>query len=309
MIAVLGVDGGQTTIRLRHIGDDREVEVEGVSRQHADAIDAVASAVMAGWQQLGSPPAERVVLGLSTAPIDPAGSDRLGHLIGRSLDAREVWLTDDAVTAHAGALSARPGVSIVVGTGVACLAVPAEGTPRIIGGHGFLLGDDGGGFWIGRSGLRAALRADDGRGGQTILTASAERRYGSLSDLHVRLHDADRPVAAIAAFAPDVLDAAEHGDEVANAIVGEAVDEVLLLAETGARWVGDADVPVALGGRLLAAGSPLRVRLERCSIVNGSALLLRDADGSPLDGAIWLGLAGETGPYRELIHVWRRSAM
>ena len=56
------------------------------------------------------------------------------------------------MTSHAGALSLGWGVSLVAGTGVACLAVPAEGEPRIVGGHGYLLGDEGGAFWIGREG-------------------------------------------------------------------------------------------------------------------------------------------------------------
>ena len=66
-----------------------------------------------------------------------------------------------------GALSLGWGVSVVAGTGVACLTVPADGAARIVGGHGYLIGDEGGAFWIGREGIRAALRAMDGRGAST----------------------------------------------------------------------------------------------------------------------------------------------
>jgi N-acetylglucosamine kinase-like BadF-type ATPase len=238
---------------------------------------------------------------LTTAPADAAGSDRLCELVAGSVGAVEVWLADDAVTAHAGALSGCPGVSIVAGTGVACLAVPEDGVPRIIGGHGFLLGDEGGGFWIGRHGLRAALRADDGRAPRTVLTGLAGGRFGPLQDLHVRLHDADRPVATIARFAPDVLDAAASGDHVAGAILDEAADELLLLAHSGAAWVGGTGVPIALGGQLLARG-PLRERVDRR--LADLDVVPRDPDGSALDGAIRLGLAADRGRYADLIHLW-----
>ena len=303
MSLVLGVDGGQTTIRVRLSGDDREIDLDGVGRQDRDAIDAVAAAVDDAWRRLDASRLDRVVLGLSTAPADAATSDRLAASIARALDVPEVWVTDDAVTAHAGALSGRPGVSIVCGTGVACLAMSIDQVPRIIGGHGFLLGDEGGGFWIGRNGLRAALRAVDGRGSATALVSAAERRFGSLDDLHVRLHDMARPIPVIAAFAPDVIQAADDGDQVAEAVVRDAVDELLLLVRAGIDWIGSRDMPVALGGRLLADGSGLRRRLE----AQDPSLDLVDPGGSPLDGAILLGLGGDPGPYRELIHEWRGS--
>jgi glucosamine kinase len=307
-MAVLGVDGGQTAIRIRHSADDREIEVEGVSRQEGDTVASVASAVVEGWRLAGARPVDRVMLGLTTAPGDGLGSDRLCELVAGAVGAAEVWLTDDAVTSHAGALSGCPGVSIVAGTGVACLALPERGAARIIGGHGFLLGDEGGGFWIGRCGLSAALRAADGRGVHTLLAELAERRFGPLPDLHIRLHDTQRPIVAIAGFATDVLDAAARGDVIAEGILDEAARELLLLARSGAAWVGGEDIPVALGGRLLAGGGALRERLDPQLAESEPRMIARDPDGSALDGAIRLGLASDRGRYGELIHAWRKDA-
>ncbi|WP_432214727.1 hypothetical protein, partial [Salmonella enterica] len=83
-------------------------------------------------------------------------------------------------------------------------------------------GDEGGGLWVGREGLRAALRARDGRGEATALEVLAARRYEGLEDLGARIHGASRPVDAIARFAPDVLTAARAGDPVADMIVAQA---------------------------------------------------------------------------------------
>jgi glucosamine kinase len=306
---ILAVDGGQSAIRLRHSAGGETIEVDGISRGR-DTVRAVVDAVAEGWRHGGFEPVDRVVLGLTTAPADAAGCRRLAGLVAAAVGAPEVWVADDAVTAHAGALSLGWGVSVVAGTGVACLAVPENGEARIIGGHGYLLGDEGGAFWIGREGLRAALHAREGRGGPTTLAAAAEHRFGTLDDVHVRLHDDPRAVNAIAQFAPDVLEAAGAADDVAARIVTNAVRELLGVARAGVTTVGaGTGVPVALGGALLQPGTALRTRLEAVLEAEppDPPFNVRTADGSPLDGAMALGLAGDPGRYRGLIHAWHEG--
>jgi N-acetylglucosamine kinase-like BadF-type ATPase len=301
---------------------DAVIEVDGVSRQADDIVTRVADAVASGWRQLGSPAVDRAVLGLTTAPVDSTSSDRLTMLVARETNSREVWLADDAVTTHYGALAGRPGVSVAVGTGVCCLALPADRPPRVIGGHGYLLGDEGGAYWIGRRALGAVLRAMEGRGPQTSLTEVAERQFDGLDDLHVRIHDRDRPVDAIARFAPDVLNAAAAGERMAVAIVDEAARELLSVIEAGARWVSgqhvegehvDAEyvegghVDVALGGRLLTGRTELRARLEVLVATQLPNVRLVDADASALEGAVALGQRTDPGRFSDLVRVWRRE--
>jgi glucosamine kinase len=306
---VLGVDGGQSGIRLRHSSSDRTVEVPGVSHLEGDAVTAVAAYIGDGWREGAFEAIDRVVMGLTTAPSDRWDADRLCGLVGAVTGAPEVWVSDDTVIAHAGALSLGWGVLVLAGTGVACLSVPDLGEPRIIGGHGFLLGDEGGAFWIGRQGIRSVLRARDGRGAATSLVEAAERRFGDLADVHIRIHAAERPVNAIAQFAPDVLAAADAGDAVAVTILDEATEELRRLAQAGAAWAGTAGraVPLALGGRLLAPGSALRDRLDTRLRDDAVTLTPRIADASPLDGALLLGAADDPGQYLGLVHVWHQG--
>jgi N-acetylglucosamine kinase-like BadF-type ATPase len=178
-----------------------------------------------------------------------------------------------------------------------------------IGGHGYLLGDEGGGYWIGREGIASVLRARDGRGPATQLDGPAAEHFGGLDDLGDRLHSSDRPVNTIALFAPAVLSAAKRGDEVASAIVEAAAQELLALISVAAAWAAPAggSVPVALGGRLLAAGI-LRRRLE---VVSGDALpaaSIHDAMGTPLDGALRLGAGTDPGPYEKMVYTWQVPA-
>lgn len=312
---VLAVDGGQSGIRVGHSTTGRVIEVPGVSRVEGDTIAAVADAVTHGWLEGGFGATDRVVMGLSTAPTDEASQARLCNKVNRVIDAQEVWLADDSVTCHAGALSLGWGVSITAGTGVACMVLPEVGEPSVVGGHGYLLGDEGGAFWVGREGLRGALRAVDGRGPGTGLVEAATTRFGDVGTLGARLHDVPRPVNEIAQFAPVVLAMADAGDEVATRAADEAVTELVILARAavaaarqGSPW-HQARVPVALGGRLLLEGEPLRRRLDARLATEGLGADVRSADGPPLDGALALGALPDPGRYGSMVHVWRDHAV
>jgi glucosamine kinase len=312
---ILAVDGGQSGIRLGHSTSERVVEVHGVSRLEGDTVDAVASAIAQGWLGSGFGPCDRIVLGLSTAPVDEPSQVRLCRHVDRVIGAGEVWLSDDSVTCHAGSLSLGWGVSITAGTGVACLVVPEVGEPSVLGGHGYLVGDEGGAFWIGREGLRAALRAADGRGPATSLVQAATARFGGLADLGIRLHSAARPVNDIAHFAPDVLRVADAGDDVAARIAQTAAEELVILvraavavARRGSSGPGTA-VPVGLGGRLLAEGRSLRRRLDAQLAGEDMGAAVRTADGTSLDGALALGALPDAGRYRSMVHIWRDPAV
>jgi glucosamine kinase len=304
-LRVLAVDGGQSAIRARHSANASAAGVDGVSRV-SGSDSRVAAAVVATWRSLGSPEVDRAVLGLTTAPMDERKAVELAQRIGTALGASEVWVCDDSVTNHAGALSLGIGISLVAGTGVACLAVPEEGPPRMVGGHGYLLGDEGGGFWIGREGLRAVLRAHEGRGPDTALRPLAEGRFGGLDDLPVRIHDDERAVNAVAQFASDVLGAAA-ADATAAEIVAAAADElrgVVTAAASTSAAAAPGPIDVALGGRLLSHGTPLRDALD-ARLAGDPTLRPRTADHSPLEGAMLLGRQPDPGRYGPLVHVWR----
>ena len=310
MTNVLGVDAGQSAIRMRRSGSEDVIVVDGVSRLEGDPVEALADAVASAVRESNFGRVERVVMGATTAPADDESNDRLCMLIARATGATDVWVTDDAVTSHAGALSLGWGVSLIAGTGVACLAARRGGEARVFGGHGFLLGDEGGAFWIGRRALRDVLRAQEGWAASDTreLTTAAVRRFGPLDRLHVHLHNTDRPVNAIAQFAQDVLDVAASGDPLATAILDEAVTELVVLARAGCDWASEQEpVPLALGGRLLVSESLLRRRLDDALARAGVRAGTRTADAGGVDGAVLLGLRGIPPQYDDLVHRWHST--
>jgi len=126
------------------------------------------------------------------------------------------------------------------------------------GGYGWQLGDEGGGYWLGRRALDVAARAQDGRGEGSTLLARLLGPLGlqTFDDL-VRWTATATP-AQVAALAPHVLNAAREGEVVAQRAVEDAARELVALVVTLERYYpGTEPVPVAIAGGLLLAQSPL----------------------------------------------------
>lgn len=185
-------------------------------------------------------------------------------------------------------------MAVAAGTGLVAIGLhPATGWHRA-DGWGQLLGDCGSGGWIGRAGLEAALRAYDGRtGGSAALLASAEHRYGPVTGLPAALQPRPDRAALLAAFAPDVVDAADGGCPVAGAIVRRAGEEIADAAAAAARSAGLSAPQVALTGGLFAL---TRLREAALAALNDRLPAARPhhPDGPPLLGALRLA-ASVTG--------------
>jgi N-acetylmuramic acid 6-phosphate etherase len=263
---ILAVDLGKTSCRAAAAG--RRAEGSGAPGLAAPGgVRAAEAAILAVASEFG--PVDEVIVGAAGALAAPDAARALGDALLASLKAERVAVTSDAVLAHAGALNGEPGVVLIAGTGVAALAIDAAGGLRTADGWGPWLGDEGGGAWIGAAGLRAALRAHDGRGPSTTLLDAAYARFGAPQTWPAQLAGA----AAVASFAPDVL--AAEDDAAALTIVRAAA---AALAAT-ARAVGGG--PVAMVGGL-AGFQALRQQLDAVP-----------AAGDALDGALRLGAVHE----------------
>jgi N-acetylglucosamine kinase-like BadF-type ATPase len=236
--------------------------------------------------------AETGVDGLGTAVVGAAGLATLGEALraelpgalAREFGVRTVALVADAVTAYTGALGARPGAVVAAGTGL--IAIGTDLTRwRRADGWGHLLGDCGGGAWIGRAGLEAALRAHDGReGGSARLLARAEELFGPARELPGKLYPrADRP-AVLASFAPQVAACAAADDRVAAGILRSAARH--MADSAAAVCPSDGEPRVALTGGLSKMGDPLLVPLAEELARRLPHARRVAAEGDPLEGSV-----------------------
>jgi len=243
-VEVLAVDAGQTSIRAS-VG----ARAPGVRHPLLPGEDEALAAGIAA--ALGPVRGDVLCVGLSGfVPHAPEMRD-LAQALRERFEAQRVVLASDAVTGYLGALGPRPGVVVAAGTGSVTLGVDGRGRVALVDGTGHLLDDAGSAFAIGRGGLVSALRAADGREGSEALRARAERAFGPLERLPATVYAAASPARAVAAFAPEVADAARDGDPVAEALweraAADLADAALAAARTAIGPRAPADV-VGTGG-------------------------------------------------------------
>jgi len=161
-------------------------------------------------------------------------------------------LENDGIIAMTGATVAQPGVVIISGTGSMIYGRNKHNQTARSGGWGPLIGDEGGGYDIGRKALMSVMRQADGRGPKTLLTESIFAEWGI--EHHQQLaskayrEETQRP--HIAALSILVKRAAALGDEVALKILEEATFELALAANAVIRnlHMEEDHFPVALVG-------------------------------------------------------------
>lgn len=302
MSVCVGIDGGQTALRLAIAGTATQSEGPGFSYDNDDPYGAMVDAIRVAWEPLrGDASVDVVAAGVTGVPADAAMRQEVAAEIRSVFDAREVRLCTDAVSAHAGALPDGHGVVVAAGTGVIALAVDATtGTSRRVDGWGHLFGDGGSAFAVGRAGISAALSAFDGRGNPTSLTDQVQDHFGAIELVAQTLYRSPTRVAEIADFAPSVVTAARQGDTLATWIVQDAAAAVAHTVATAVGFVTGDDVPVAVTGRWLttpgmdAAFAETLESVQRASVVPPA--------GDSLAGACRIAELDDLGVYAGLVH-------
>ena len=138
-----------------------------VSHAPERAVGALAGTLQAG---LDAAEVRGLVLGLAGAGRGGLAVAEPARAAGLSCPVRVVG---DAVTAFAAGTAEPDGTVPVAGAGAAAARIVARREAVVADGNGWLLGDDGSGFWLGREAVRAALAALDGRGAATAAYAIA----------------------------------------------------------------------------------------------------------------------------------------
>ncbi|GHD51351.1 ATPase [Mycetocola manganoxydans] len=301
----LSIDGGQTGARLRlsdaNGGVVAETEGAGILTDRS-VVGQIADLALQLARATGSRIDE---LAVGTSGLTPAAAKPDALLAAtRSIGVHRVALAHDSITGYLAANGTAPGVMLAVGTGVVVLAL-SESSVAKVDGWGSLLGDAGSGYWIGRAGLDAALRAFDGRSAHTTLEATAITRFGPLDELYMVLQADPMRVSRIGSFCRDVVDAAASGDEAASRIVTAAAHELAHSAASALARVGwEAGTPARVGavGALATHAAPLREALVAALASRAPGAVLEAPLGRPLDGVQSLLDVGSSHPLRPFIH-------
>lgn len=266
--------------------------------QAADHVRAAASEALAGTD----PHRVRAcVLGMAgvskmTDPAVAALFDTMWADLGLTC---EVTVVSDCEVAFAAGTPAPDGTIVIAGTGAVAARISANQLVSAVGGYGWLLGDEGSAFWLGREAVRAALRSLDQQVSDpgelvdlvftTLLPGSSEAPDVRRKQL-ITAVNAEPPIR-LAELAPLVTTACQAGDETAAEIVHRAA---ALLAETARDARDPADsTPIVLAGSLVAEGNPLGDALRRELATRYTGELHTAGPGAA--GAAWLAARGLAG--------------
>jgi N-acetylglucosamine kinase-like BadF-type ATPase len=267
-----------------------ELEVEKVLHEVMDEVlegrGIVPAAICLGIAGVDRPGDSQVVRGIMK---------RIGY------QARVLVVNDALVALEAGA-PGEPGVVVISGTGSIAYGRNARGEAARAGGWGYVLGDEGSGYWIGRAALRAVLRESDRRGPRTALSPLLLDHFGvsqAQGLIHEVYHTNLKP-RAIGALAQCVQRAFSQGDQVAIGILRAAADELESSAVSVASrldLVGD-PIPFILSGGIFKAVPWLEQELERRLPVTSPSSSVRLLDREPAAGAVTLALLEASGNAR-----------
>jgi len=300
-VLTIGLDVGGTGARaaLARDGDiiattstDRPTRIGSGGVDAGNAAAVLTSLIQDLGTEQGAGPVDAVAAGLTGFAL--LGDDlrvRLPQALAEATGSRTVVLSSDMLTSYAGALGLRGGAVIAAGTGAVALGADWHGSWHRVDGWGYLLGDVGGGSWLGRAGLQAALRAADGRpGGSGALLKALEERFGDPAALVRDLAGRDDRAGVMAGFVPAIAAAADDGDDVAADLLAEAGTQ--LATSALAALPAKAPRQIAYTGNLFQAGPALWEAFA--SAVTASASL-REPAGTAVDGALRLAQAALTG--------------
>ncbi|HWT32385.1 MAG TPA: BadF/BadG/BcrA/BcrD ATPase family protein [Microbacterium sp.] len=261
----VAIDGGNSKTEVVVLA---EAAGELVERARAIGVgsgagpEAVVFAVSAVLRESGIDPATVGSASAAVAGLDFPGDEAgyraaLSELFPRAV----VEVVGDAVAVLEAGAGLDEALAIVCGAGLNAVARGPKGLATVPA-LGWLSGDSGGGDELGRAAVRAAARAEDGRGPSTLLLGRvlAETVASDTAELARAIRDGALSMRQVGALAATVARTAADGDAVAMELLADSAGEALLLADVVVRrtWDGpsvpEGTLAILAGGLFADAG-------------------------------------------------------
>jgi glucosamine kinase len=270
MTLYIGIDGGASNLRVVIVDEQMQIQntvqrgtanprIIGQEQSAALIQDALREALAQVTESISG-----VGIGIAGASAVYA-RDWLHEVIHAVLPDVHVAAGSDYEIALVGANGIREGVLLLAGTGSVAFGVNAAGKSLQVGGWGYLLGDEGSGYWIGMQALQVVTKILDG---QLQATSSLkqhimdELKLSQSSDILAWVYgQKPTPVASMAQLSSLVLIEAQGGDTQAQAIIMEAADHLVHLARTTMRQLDMIDAKIAFAGGLLESQNLLSAQV------------------------------------------------
>lgn len=256
---ILGVDGGATKTICSIIDEKKELFGAGKAGPGnfyhigtEEAKENVELSVKRAFSSAGLNYGRKVQLGsFGMGGLKGGKEKEIVSSFIKSLDlAEEYIIQNDVIEAYYAVTLGKPGIAVIAGTGSMGAGSLGDGEISKVGGWGWLIGDEGGAFYIARKALRRVTKAVDNRAEDTLLADFAKNHFDAptFDDLPLKIYgELPRP-QSISSFAKKVSEAAEEGDEAAKDILREAGNELFLHIKAEKKKLGVEDQSLIVGG-------------------------------------------------------------
>ena len=236
----IGIDGGGSNLRVAVMDDTLSILSES---RHSTVNPNII-----GHEEASQRIQTTILDALAKADINVGDIAGVGiGIAGAHVQHSEAWLrqtiadilpdtflvpSSDTEIALVGASGKREGIIIVAGTGSILFGINDAGESAQVGGWGYLLDDEGSGYWIGKQAIKHLASVTDIHIGHTQLSRAVmkELAFDNPRDVVGWLYQTDSPPPPrVAQLAPLVLSFAETMQLDAHRIVEMAVANLVMM--------------------------------------------------------------------------------
>ena len=273
----LGIDGGASSAKWAVVNQAQSLIFQGVTGPidghlyRPESLERFNACLTAIKQAIGDSSIEAITIGITGYGSPQAVHDQISTFFPGA----NIASSTDIALAYRSEFELGEGIFLYAGTGSVAIHITARQEELTAGGWGYLLGDEGGGFWIGREALRHLARNIESGDALDELSREIAKIIGGATWSDVREFTYSKNRSEIAQLSRSVVLLAEAGDQIALKMISAAAAHLADLVKRLDARLGSAVLPVKFGGGMGNAIPKLRLEVER---VLGRSVLLGSGD-------------------------------
>ena len=172
---------------------------------------------------------------------------RVFELIREIFPSAKIEIDIDVALGYRANFDKSEGIYLYAGTGSVAVLRNSNQELITLGGWGYLLGDEGAGYWIGIQGIRQALFDIENNRSSALRNLISGQAGGDNWD-SIKSYVYSQPRGVMATLALPILQLADTGDSEAKNIKSQASQELIKLAYRARRFIKDESAKIIFAG-------------------------------------------------------------
>lgn len=270
----LGIDGGSSSAKWTLIDQTGAIKSKGSSNPidghlyRVESQEKMEKFLIELRRDLGTLNPNHITIG-----ITGLGSvEKIEEYFLKAFPGSKLSIGTDVALAYRSEFKDGEGIYLYAGTGSIAVHITKAGEEINIGGWGYLLGDEGAGYWIGRAALRHLMTQIEELSSLDELSNAISRTIGGSDWPSIRQFVYSKDRSAIAGLTPTVANCSSNGSKSAAVILDNAANHLAELALRMERRLKIVNMPIAFGGGIsspaLGIGQAIKSKLGRDIRVN-----------------------------------------